>query len=209
MTYSIDYPDHELAKFIGQIFICRHELHLVFCASVTGVKKYYNDEGKPYQLTIYLSNGSQYDIEEQSSMLNNPDYTINGATIGVKPDETQQAIRTSYLKRAPKKIHKASPCHHNCNVHHHYKVSYESSSWDSDIVTDQTREDLTVVAKDYEDALAIALRRLDVYLGNMVRYYGENETGDLGNGTFKASWFSEDAFEGGGSDIHVTIERVK
>lgn len=130
-------------------------------------------------------------------------------TIYKDSKEIVDAIVNYYSQKTPEQ--KPPKQKKNCNtpMPHHYKVSYKSSSWDSDIVTSETSETISVVAKDYEDALAIALRRLDVYLGNMVRYYGEYETGDLGDGTFKASWFSEDAFEGGGSDIHVTIERVK
>lgn len=100
MKYSIDYPDHELSQFVGQTLVRRHPLHRVYCATITIVEKVYNDEGKPSELIFTFVDGDNLVLEEHSPKLNNPDYTINGKIIGVKPNKTQHALIKNLMKKA-------------------------------------------------------------------------------------------------------------
>lgn len=214
MKYSIDYPDHELAKFIGQLFTCRHELHLVYCSSIASVRKTYDDKGKPYELTIYTDGGSSYTFEENSEKLNNPDYTINGSTIGVKPNETQQALRnspqnqrTSCLERILKKIHN-SPDPANSTppkpkpkpINYSFKVVCTVDSWDTGTTTNLSYETLKVSARDYHHALEIASKHFNT---------PERTPHIIANTSeFTARWYSDDACEEIGSEITISISPV-
>jgi hypothetical protein len=192
MSYSIDYPDHELAKFIGQTFMRRSPLDRVRFGIISGIEKVYDHDGRPYELLIHLANNDTFAIFNNSIELNNPNYTINGVPIGVKPHETQEAFM-----RGPR----ASSNENS------FRAFYVHCGWDTDISRTYSRDNTEVSAESYLKALESAILHFKTNNPASIpdRFPHIIENPDK----LTARWYSDDACEELGSQITITIERVK